>query len=499
MLFLGQNKNTAQKLYEKNLELVVKNKTLLLLEKLYHTSVLTLSPREMAHEVSCVIQKDLNLEFAQIFQLNGKDDSLSSFGFCPSERFDKTLKESGISLENVKISNISKNTLVSRLFKNQDYEVAYNLESIFGGNISKENLFLLITKSYIKMVLLVPLKIGEEAMGMLLLGFNREYDSLNSFEQESMKSFIYPIGLILYKAYLYKDLQDSYSVEKKAKEDVSKAYEIEKRAKKDLEKLDKIKSQFMLATQHHLRTPLTSMRGYIDLLLGGTYGTISKKAKEALLKLQQSANNELKIVEELLNISQFQLGKDVVALVPNMDIEEIIDDTLNGVRGEAEAKKLYINLLKDKSIPKVIADASKLQVALTNIVDNAVKYTEKGGITIQLKKGGVSVKGGENKITIIISDTGVGIPKDDIEGIFGRIFERGDDAQKLFTTGRGIGLYLAARVIEAHRGKIWVASPSDYKDIKGKGKDYGPGSDFYIELPVGYDGLSDGGSFGIIH
>jgi len=255
----------------------------------------------------------------------------------------------------------------------------------------------------------------------------------------------------------------------KYREEIRKAYEVEKKAHKELKKLDEAKTQFMMATQHHLRTPLTSMRGYLDLILGGSYGKLrNKKIKEKLKRLEISSKRLAKVINELLDISQFQLGKEVVNLQPNIQIEPILKEIMEELIPEAEKKKIYLKLEKPgKKLPSIKADLEKLKVALTNIVDNGIKYTDKGGVTIKLKI--------ENyKLKIVIEDTGMGIDKEELKALFIRTFERGEQAKKVYTTGRGIGLYIASQIIEAHNGKIWAES-------EGIGK----GSVFYVELPVG--------------
>jgi len=222
-----------------------------------------------------------------------------------------------------------------------------------------------------------------------------------------------------------------------------------------------------MATQHHLRTPLTSMVGYLDLIFGGSYGKVSSKVEEALKKIQVSTNRLLKIVNEFLDISQFQLGKKVVSLRPNIEIGPIFKETIEELQFAAQSKGIYFKL--EKSVgkcPVIEADSEKLKVALTNIFDNAIKYTTKGGITIKIQVSG-------KKLLIIIQDTGIGIPKENIKTLFTGVFERGDEAKKVFTTGRGIGLYISSKIIEAHNGRIWAES-------EGLGK----GSTFFIELPI---------------
>jgi len=256
------------------------------------------------------------------------------------------------------------------------------------------------------------------------------------------------------------------------REEITKAYEVEKKAHKELKRLDDAKTQFLMASQHHLRTPLTSMIGYLDLIFGGTYGKVPVKIKQALLKFQVSTRRLIKIVNEFLDISQFQLGKEVVSLKPDIDISPILKEIIEELQLEAKARGIYLKLQKPAlrqtqgKLPKIKADPEKLKVALFNIVDNGIKYTPKGGVIVRCQPS-------DNKLQIIVEDTGMGIPKEELKTLFTRTFERSKEAKKVYGTGRGIGLFITGHIIRAHKGKIWAES-------EGKDK----GSMFYIELPV---------------
>jgi len=272
-------------------------------------------------------------------------------------------------------------------------------------------------------------------------------------------------GILLVRS-VNKEVRQREKMEKMAKE-LEKAYEVEKKAKIKIQELDEAKTQFLMATQHHFRTPLTSMRGYIDLILGGTYGKISPKVKEAIKKLETSTTRLVRIVNELLDVSQFQLGKRVVTLEPGVQIEPIIKEVLDELKFTAKSKKIYLKFEKPKKpLPTIKADVEKLKVAFYNIIDNGIKYTPKGGITLRCKVT-------DHKMQITSEDTGIGISRDEKGKLFSGIFERGEEAKKVFTTGRGIGLYISGQIISAHNGKVWVES-------EGKGK----GSTFFIELPL---------------
>ena len=172
------------------------------------------------------------------------------------------------------------------------------------------------------------------------------------------------------------------------------------------------------------------------------------------------------VVNEFLDISQFQLGKKVITLQPNVDVGVIFKELEEELHFEAKARNIYLKIQKPEKMLKIQADSGKLKVALFNLVDNAIKYTRKGGVTVKYQTT-------DNKLKIIIQDTGMGVPKEEQKDLFIRIFERGTKATKVHGTGRGIGLYITYHIIKAHQGKLWVES-------EGKGK----GSAFFVELPI---------------
>jgi signal transduction histidine kinase len=263
------------------------------------------------------------------------------------------------------------------------------------------------------------------------------------------------------------EVKQREQIEKMAGE-VKKAYDVEKIANEELVRLDGARTQFLMATQHHLRTPLTGMRGYAELILDGTYGKVSQKIKDAVIKLRSSTEREIKVVNELLDVSQFQLGKEVVRVEKGVSLDPIFKEIIEELKFEADAKKISLKIDNfEKELPLITADSAKLKVALYNLVDNAIKYTKVGGVSIGVQAVNGSVK-------IAVKDTGMGVSKENLESdFFDSLFERGDEARKMNGTGKGIGLYITSQIIKAHKGKIWAES-------EGLGK----GTTFYIELPV---------------
>ena len=467
--FLNRNqKKVTETLYEQNLELAVKNKTLSLLEELYQTSVLNLTPQEAGHEITNTIRQDLNLEFAGILIFDKTADKLTPLAFARSERLTRALHSLGFLFADITVSNVSGREFFKKAIYGKEENITNDFTQVWQELISSEHVEEIKRQSHIKTILVYPLIKGNGVLGVLMLGSNRDYNTLNTFEKASIKSFINVIGLLLDKAYLYKDLQDSLEVTKRA-------YAIEKLAKDELEKLGKIKNQFVQQTQHDLRTPLTSIMGYSDLLLNGSFGKIGPKPKEAILKLQKVAQNMIRKVNNFLDMTQFQLGKNPVHLAPGVELNGVLEEIMGELAFMAEQRKVYLKLQKLKKIITISADKEKLKTALLNVIDNCIKYTPEGGVTITVNPKSHPPAGGpnpNNTLLIEIKDTGIGISAENLKTLFNRMFER-DEKAKQTAGGKGIGLYLATQIIKYHNGKIWAESP-------GEGK----GTTFYVELPL---------------
>jgi signal transduction histidine kinase len=232
-----------------------------------------------------------------------------------------------------------------------------------------------------------------------------------------------------------------------------------------IKRLSETKSEFISIASHQLRTPLTAIKGYISLTLEGAYGKLPTKAQNALRNVYQSNERLIKLINDLLSVSRIESGKMDLHL-EKISLEEIISSILRELEIKATRKNIYLKWEKPAvPYPKIRIDEEKIREAIFNLVDNAVRYTNRGGVTIKFKIQ-------NSKFKIIISDTGEGIPKEELTKMF-ESFSRGTTGARLFTEGTGLGLYVAKKFVEMHNGRIWAEST-------GRGK----GSTFYIELPI---------------
>ena len=232
-----------------------------------------------------------------------------------------------------------------------------------------------------------------------------------------------------------------------------------------LQKLDQTKSEFISIASHQLRTPLTAIKGYISMIIDGTYGKLTEDFTKPMEKVYQSNERLIKLVNDLLNLSRLEAGKIKFEPSP-CSLEKIIDGVVDELKINAQKKNLNLEIEKPlEKLPEIMVDENKVRQVLLNILDNAIKYTQQGGIVIKFQKRGSYQQ-------IKISDTGEGMTKDEIEELF-QAFSRTGAGNRLHFEGAGIGLYVAKKFVEMHQGEVWAES-------LGKSK----GSTFYIKLPT---------------
>lgn len=257
-----------------------------------------------------------------------------------------------------------------------------------------------------------------------------------------------------------------------------------------LRKLDNAKSEFISIASHQLRTPLTAIKGFVSLLLEGSYGKLEAKQEEAMNKVYVSNERLINLVEDLLNISRIESGRMEFKLAPTK-MEDLCQEVIDTFVLRAKEKKLYLHYNKPETpLPELMIDVAKVKEVVSNITDNALKYSPKGGVTLRLERrenpnskaqipnksqnpndqNSNSLSG--EMVRVTVSDTGIGIPKEELPYLFTK-FSRGKDTGRLNAGGTGLGLYVGKEMIEANGGKIWAESD-------GQGK----GSRFIIELPV---------------
>ena len=227
-----------------------------------------------------------------------------------------------------------------------------------------------------------------------------------------------------------------------------------------LKQIDRLKNEFVHTVSHDLRSPLTAILGYVDLL--DRVGPVNDQQREFIRRVQNSVQSITSLVNDLLELGRIEAGFDTQKEV--VPLEGIIRDTLETLGGQISDKKMNLHLNLPMDIPQMRGNPIRLRQMLDNLIGNAIKYTPEGGeITID-------VEAQNDQVILRISDTGPGIPPADQLHIFEK-FYRASNVPK-GVGGSGLGLSIVKSIVENHQGRIWVESL------------LGQGSAFTVVLPL---------------
>ncbi|HRH31327.1 MAG TPA: GAF domain-containing sensor histidine kinase [Candidatus Paceibacterota bacterium] len=438
-----------QEMYKHSLELSSVNKTLSLLRKLYQITLLELDPETLGNKVSDTVRIDLNLEIAGIFVFNKKKDRLDPLHFSKSDRLISSLANLDIRFKDAVIMNASSRSPFDKVLTYKISSSTKDINDIWGGIIPAEKLETVKKEANIQTTMLLPLVTQNKTIGVLLLGFNRPYEALSEFEQEAMKSVTDVAAVALDKAYLYRELAD---------------------ANLKLEEVDKRKTEFLSLASHQLRTPITAIKGYTSMVLEGSYGDLTETQREPISRVFQSSLNLANVVEDLLDVAKIEQG-GMKYVMQDIDLETVTSALHKEFSLTAKSKGLELQYENTGAAPCVVSiDPVKFRQVILNLLDNSIKYTEKGFVKLSIKKeaGG---SGNSGMAVVSISDSGMGMSPETQAKLFGK-FSRGEGT-KVNAGGSGIGLYLVKEIVESHGGTVSAESA-------GVGK----GSVFTVKIPL---------------
>lgn len=226
--------------------------------------------------------------------------------------------------------------------------------------------------------------------------------------------------------------------------------------------LEEMKRELISIATHELRSPITAIKGYLDMVLSGDTGPVSDETREALLEVVNANRRLADLVDDLLNVSRIEQGK-IMIRPQAVDLPALIGETIKDYLPEAENKNIRLTLAQS-DIGKVRADPMRLRQVLNNLISNAVKYTESGSVELNLRRRGAEV-------LCEVADTGIGISRENQKKLFSK-FYRVRTPETLKIAGTGLGLWISRKLLEMMAGKIWLESQD------------GKGSTFYFTLPA---------------
>src|SRR3989338_4019616 len=243
-----------------------------------------------------------------------------------------------------------------------------------------------------------------------------------------------------------------------------------KKANEELARINQAKSDFISMASHQLKTPLSIIKGYISMTLEGSFGKITKMTNDQLEKVFISNERLISLVEDLLNLSRVEEGRMKYDWSEE-HIPDIVQQIVDEVRITAEHKHIKLIWKPPSERLHARVDLNKIRNVIFNMVDNAIKYTDKGSITITVTPHNQFVR-------VAVTDTGRGISAPQIKKLFTKFTRIIEGTSNLTTAGFGLGLYVARLIVEEHGGRIWAESA-------GMGK----GSTFILELSMAKPGV----------
>ncbi len=328
----------------------------------------------------------------------------------------------------------------------------------------------------LRSVIYIPLIIENRPVGTLILGTVGRHHTFTENEINTYQTFSGQAALAIENARLFKnstliaeELKHQNENFTLLNEELIESYEKIKKVNEELliskekaEESDRLKSAFLANMSHEIRTPLNSILGFSDLLADTATDTNQRQKFNHII--QENGDQLLRIISDILDLSRIETGQ-IEIFISQFEPHKLIGDIVEELAHQAKTKKIDFHQDFDplSSGLKISSDINKVKQILTNLVSNAIKFTEEGSIIIGYRST-------ENFGEFYVTDTGIGISEDNLDKIFKR-FHRIEGVSKRKTEGNGLGLAISKSLVEKLGGKIWVES------IVGKG------STFYFAIP----------------
>lgn len=305
-------------------------------------------------------------------------------------------------------------------------------------------------------VLAIRLQTAHEDLGFLLLGPRRSGVPYGSSDKKLFNVIASELAVGLQNALRFEEIENFNTTLQERIADATKKL---RRTNEKLRQLDQTKDDFISMASHQLRTPLTSVKGYVSMVLDGDAGKLTKLQRKLLGQSFISAQRMVYLISDLLNVSRLRTGKFVIEPVPT-NLAKIIKDEVDQLLETAKGRDLTLTFNKPEHFPTYLLDETKMRQVIMNFIDNAIYYTPAGGnITINLLDK-------PSTIELTVVDDGIGVPREEQHHLFTKFF-RAHNAKRARPDGTGLGLFMAKKVVVAQGGAII------FKSQEHKGSTFG--------------------------
>jgi signal transduction histidine kinase len=441
----------AKDIYKKNEELAANNKILMLLRRIDKVVLSSITePTEVVSHLAEAISEGAGFPVVVMYLRNHTKVSMEPKAVVvktknpvAKEDFIKSVMSNSISMKQPRNAVVRSAKHLFIVHSDKLYEVTQPFLEIEAAHEVQDELGL-------KAFYICPIYARNEILGAMVLGSEEPEAKLSFFQKDMLERLTSAVGVAIDDTLLYtKTVETSQRL---------------RSANRRLKELDKAKDEFISMASHQLRTPLTSIKGYISMLSEGDAGQLSPEQLQYLDYAFSGTNRMVELISDLLNVSRMQAGRFFMEQSLT-DLTKMVVEEVQDLQAHAQPKHLELTFTKPKlPIPPLNIDENKTRQVIMNFIDNAIYYTRKGSITVTLKKEG-------NRIEFRVKDTGIGVPEAARAKLFTKFYRAGN-AQTLRPDGTGLGLFMAKRVVEDQGGTIIFESEE------------GKGSTFGFTLPV---------------
>ena len=363
--------------------------------------------------------------------------------FSPTKEALQILKKAKVKFEEIEILLKTKENLLVKSVNEKRLHITDDLSDVFYPEKSRDTWRNLQKKVGIKTSVVVPLILNKKAIGAMIFSLSKKKNKIKDFEKNLLINFTDSVSLAIDKVNLYKKL---------------------KNVNKELKSLDKLKDEFLNVAAHELRAPLTAVKGYLSMILDGDAGKVNKKVEDFLNGALVGTEREIRLVNDMLDVSRIE-ERRLVYNRGEVELSSVLNFAYEEFKTQAKEKKLDFKIYIEKKINDLVyVDKDRIYEVVSNLISNAIKYTDKGLVKISL------FNPDDKSVRFEVADTGYGITQKEQEKLFSKFYRCESSSGKIL--GTGLGLYIVRLLIEEFKGKLGVESK------------LGKGSTFWFELPV---------------
>ncbi len=390
----------------------------------------------LLHEVSRVIGDNLKPDFTFF--------NLSETSYAPSRLIGRPTSE--ISTKDLKIMEDFITRQGERVIVIDDF--ADTEPSVY--KIFRTNNVAVVAR------LVTEVDIASQGLGYLVLGSKRAGSAYSNQDIDIISIIASELVIAVQNALRFEEIEEFNVTLQQKVDDATRRLQ---RTNEKLKILDETKDEFISMASHQLRTPLTSVKGYLSMVLEGDAGKVSEQQHKLLQQAFTSSQLMVYLIADLLNLSRLRTGKFVIDSNP-VNLADIISGELDQLHSTAAVRNLEISYDKPKDFPTLMLDETKIRQVIMNFSDNAIYYTPSGGHIV------IGLKDKKDTIEFTVKDDGIGVPMAEQHHLFNKFYRAGN-ARKARPDGTGLGLFMAKKVIIASGGALI------FKSAEGKGSTFG--------------------------